>query len=98
MYFKRRCGLKFFLPYGPMLTKRKKILRNQKFKILKIIKNGMEIWWIGICAQNLALILSVVSWKMSMDDGHTDDDQRPRDDSRCAVCAVAQSRANKHIY
>ncbi len=23
-YFQRRCRLKFFLPYGPMLTKRKK--------------------------------------------------------------------------
>ena len=76
VYFQTRCQASFeiFLPYGPMLTKRKKkIIRNQKFKILKIIKKNLEIWWVGICPQNVALILSLVSEKMmSADDGHTD--------------------------
>ncbi len=70
----------------------KKIVKNQEFKILKNKKNGLEIWWIGTCPQNLALIHSVVPEKtMSTDDGRTtdgrktDDDGRPRDDSSSAV-------------
>ncbi len=38
VHFQKRCRLNFFslLPYGPMLTKTKnKIVKNQKFKILK---------------------------------------------------------------
>ena len=35
MYFQRRCRFKFFLPYGPILTKTKKIINNQKRKIVK---------------------------------------------------------------
>ncbi len=74
--FQRRCRLKFFLPYGPMLTKTKK-KNHKKSKILnfekpkkKKKKNDMEIWWIGTCPQNLALIHSGVSEKtMSTDDG-----------------------------
>ncbi len=38
------------------------MLKNQKY--------GLEIWWLGTCPQNLALIDSVVSEKMmSTDDG-----------------------------
>ncbi len=69
VYFQRRCRLNFFLPYGPMLTKTKKIGKISKIKILKNKKNCLEIWWIGICPKNLALIHSVVSKKtMSTDD------------------------------
>ena len=32
MYFQRRCRLKFFLPYGPMLTKTKKNRKKSKMQ------------------------------------------------------------------
>ncbi len=42
-YFQRRCRLKFLPPYGPMLTKtKKKIVKNQKIKILK---NKKKMVW-----------------------------------------------------
>ncbi len=33
MHFQRRCRLKLFLPYGPMLTKTKTNVRNNNKKI-----------------------------------------------------------------
>ena len=65
----RRCRLKFFLPYGPMLTKtkKKKIVENQKFKFWKTEKNGLEIWWIGPCHWN------VMSIHLTVSDGWTTD-------------------------
>ncbi len=67
-----------------LLTKSSRTKKNrkkktkQKLKIKK--KNGLEIWWIGTCPQNLALIHLVGSEKtISTDDG------RPRDDSSSTV-------------
>ena len=68
-------------------------VNENEIKIVKKIKhfekqkkNGLEIWWIHTCSQNLALIHSVVSEKtMSTDRRRTDDDGRPRDDSSSAV-------------
>ncbi len=59
-----------------MLTETKKKNRK-KSKLNFFLKqniNGLEIWWIGICPQNLALIHSVVSEKtISTDDERTTD-------------------------
>ena len=61
--------MKFSLPYGPMLTKMKKLIKIQKFKILKNGKRGLEIWWIATFPQNLVLIPLMVSEKTHfMDD------------------------------
>ena len=38
-YFQRRCHLKFFLPYGPMLAKTKKKKKKKNRKKYKISKN-----------------------------------------------------------
>ncbi len=49
----------------------------------------MEIWWIGTCPQNLALIHSVVSEKtMSTDD---DDGQRTTDARVTTVALLCSS-------
>ena len=45
MYFQRKCRLKFFLPYSPMLTQKTK-MRNKKSKMEnfeKQKKNVLEI-------------------------------------------------------
>ncbi len=100
MYFQRRCRLKFFLPYGPMLTKTKK--NRKKSKILHFEKqkkkNGLEIWWIGTCPTNLALIQSVVSEKtMSTDDGRTTTDARVT--TVALLCSGTNSRlANTVVW
>ncbi len=74
MYFQKRCRVKMFLAYGPMLPKPKKNHKKKKKKIEKQKRYGLEIWWIDTCPQNLALIHSVVSDKtMSTDDRRTTD-------------------------
>ncbi len=45
VYFQRRCYLKIFVQYGPMLTKPKKIVNNEKSKILK--KKKKMVWRYG---------------------------------------------------
>ncbi len=47
-------------------------------------KNGLQIWWIGTCPQNLALIHSVVSEKTMS----TDDDGRRMTDARVTTVAL----------
>ncbi len=75
MYF-QRCHSKFLPPYGHMLTKREKIVKN---KNLKNIKNKM-VWIYGgqvVFSQNLALICLTFlrNWVLRTDnrwtmDGH----------------------------
>ncbi len=70
----------------------KKFVKNQKFKIFENKKNGLEIWWIGTCPQNLALIHSVVSEKtMSPDDGRRTDDGRTTDARVTTVALLCSS-------
>ena len=90
VYFHRRCRLKFVLPYGPMLTKRKtKIIKKSNILKNKQQKNGLEIWWIGTFPQNLALIhLSVSEKTMSMAGRGTNDDGRPRYDILLVYCVI----------
>ena len=61
--------MKFSLSLGSMLTKMKKFVKIQTFKIFEYGKNGLEIWWIVTFAQNLVLILLMVSEKMHFTDG-----------------------------
>ncbi len=85
VYFQRKCRLPF-CPYGPMLMITKKIVKNQKFKILKKQNRCFEIWWTGSFPK---------IWQNSLDglrttDGRTMD---ARVTTVALLCAVAQSRA-----
>ncbi len=71
-----KMSLKLLLPYGSMLTKRKKNRKTSKITNFEQ-QNGLEIWWVGTCPKKLTLIRSVVGEKTMP----TDDDGRPRDDS-----------------
>ncbi len=70
----------------------KKLAKIQNLKFHNSLSNfgrygsgDLEIWWIGTCPQNLALIHSVVSEKTMSTNGRRTDDGRPRDDSSSAV-------------
>ncbi len=68
----------------------KNIVKNEKFEKQK--KNGLEIWWIGTCPQNLALIHSMVSEKtVSTDDGRTDGRRRTTDARVTTVALLCSS-------
>ncbi len=83
VYFQRRCRLKFVHPYGPMLTKTNKKIRNKSkmptFEKQK--KNVLEMEWNGIFPPKLASTCLTGSEKTDF----TDDDGRLRDDSSSAV-------------
>ena len=95
-YFQRRCRLKFFLSYDPMLTKKKtKLVSNQKSKNVK--KPGLEIWWKGTFPPNFALLCMTGSEKTGFTDDGRKDDGRPRDDRICCPSSSSRSSHIPHI-
>ena len=54
-----------------MLTKMKKFVKIQKSKILRNIKNSLEIWWTATFPQKLALIRLLIFEKTRFTDGRT---------------------------
>ena len=84
VHFQKRCRLKFVLPYGPMLRKRKQNWKNKTIIILKNKKKSGDIMDIGVNW----LDSFWENWCYGETDGGTDghmDDRRPRDDSSSAV-------------
>ncbi len=62
MYFQRRCRLKlYFLPYGPMLTTKKKKKEKTNRKKIKILKNKMSGDIVEIYFQKISTKFSIKS-------------------------------------
>ena len=80
----------FFSPIrSHMLTKNKNVKKKIHILENETKQNGLKIWWIGTCHQNLVSIHLMVSEKVMSTggwiDGRCTDGRRPHHDSSSAV-------------